>query len=71
MQILGEAQAEAMRHVERRRSPLGMRIVGVLREPLRNGPRGTCAADHHAGVVNGFAPRVACLQAGPLMTNVS
>src|SRR5580698_2265931 len=66
MQILRKAEAEAVGHVEVRRSFFGVRIEGVLREAGRNCAGGTGATEHLACGVDGLAPGVACLNAGPV-----
>lgn len=64
MQVLRDAEAEPVAHVERRWTSLGMRVVWVLWKPLRNSSRGTRATNHLTCVVDRLAPRVARLDAG-------
>ena len=62
MQVLRHAEAEAVRNVKVRRALLRMRVVGILGVARGGGAGGSGAADHHACVVNCFAPGVAGLE---------
>ena len=68
MHILGQTQAEAVGHIERRRAFLGMGIKWILWIALGNRTSGTGASDHRARVINGLTPGITRLYARPTVT---